>query len=74
MNYCSTTASSPSKETIMQTHNQTMNRTGKQTSDEVTQLRQQLSALVKEVRCTIAHPARPEGLREVLAQSQEMLR
>ena len=50
-----------------QTENQTR-------SDEASQLRQQLDRLVKEVRCTIAHPVRPEGLKEALAQSQEMLR
>ena len=43
-------------------------------SDEASALRQQLDDLVKEVRCTIAHPARPEGLRQVLADSQQMLR
>ena len=42
--------------------------------DEVSKLREQLSNLVKEVRCTIAHPARPEGLREALSQSQMLLR
>jgi ElaB/YqjD/DUF883 family membrane-anchored ribosome-binding protein len=52
----------------------TMNRDGKQTSDEVSQLRRQLGNLVKEVRSTIAHAARPQGLQEALAQSQEMLR
>lgn len=51
-----------------------LKRTGKQSMDEAALLRRQLSALVKEVRCTIADPARPEGLKEVLAQSQEMLR
>jgi hypothetical protein len=47
-----------------------------QTSDgsETEQLRDQLSNLVKEVRCTIAHPARPEGLRDALTQSQDLLR
>jgi hypothetical protein len=54
--------------------NQTQNRTGKQTSDEATQLRRQLSRLVDAVRCTIADPARPEGLKEALAQSQSLLR
>lgn len=54
--------------------NENVKRTGKQSSDEASQLREQLSALVREVRCTIAHPARPEGLKEALAQSQEMLR
>jgi hypothetical protein len=57
----------------MQTH-ENSKRTGKQSSDEVTMLRRQLSALVNEVRCTIAHPVRPEGLKEALAQSQELLR
>ncbi len=42
--------------------------------DEVSALRQQLDDLVKAVRCTIAHAARPEGLRQVLADSQQMLR
>jgi ElaB/YqjD/DUF883 family membrane-anchored ribosome-binding protein len=57
----------------MQT-NDNQTRTGKQSSDEASQLREQLSNLVKEVRCTIAHAARPQGLREALTQSQEMLR
>lgn len=48
-------------------------QTPEQSYDEAEQLREQLGALVAEVRCTIAHPARPEGLKEVLAQSQEML-
>ena len=42
--------------------------------DEVSMLRSQLDRLVKEIRCTIAHPARPEGLREALTQSQSLLR
>jgi len=58
----------------MQTQSETVKPTGKSSSNEASLLREQLSALVKEVRCTIAHPARPEGLKEVLAQSQEMLR
>lgn len=48
-------------------------RTTKQTKDETSALRDQLSNLVKEVRCTIAHPVRPEGLREALSQSQQLL-
>lgn len=58
----------------MQTNHETQKHTARQTNDEASQLREQLSNLVKEVRCTIAHPARPEGLREALTQSQEMLR
>jgi len=42
--------------------------------DEVTALRRQLGALVKEIRRTIADPARPDGLKEVLKQSQMLLR
>ncbi|HMA51790.1 MAG TPA: hypothetical protein VKP60_18655 [Magnetospirillaceae bacterium] len=57
----------------MQTNSENMNRS-KHSTDEASQLREQLSNLVKEVRCTIAHQARPEGLREALTQSQEMLR
>lgn len=53
---------------------QSTNRNANQSNVEASQLRQQLSNLVKEVRCTIAHPARPEGLREALAQSQDLLR
>jgi len=49
-------------------------RTGNQSTDEVSALRQQLSALVKEVRCTIADPVRPQGLKDVLARSQMLLR
>jgi len=45
-----------------------------QKNDEVSQLRRQLDKLVKEVRRTIADPARPEGLKEALAQSQMLLR
>ena len=48
--------------------------TQKQTNDEASQLRRQLGNLVQEVRRTIAHAARPEGLRDALSQSQEMLR
>jgi ElaB/YqjD/DUF883 family membrane-anchored ribosome-binding protein len=51
-----------------------LKRTGNQSADEAAQLRRQLSNLVKEVRCTIADPARPENLKQALAQSQEMLR
>ena len=58
----------------MQTHHETEHHSRKQTSDEAAQLRRQLSELVKEVRCTIADPARPEGLKEALAQSQMLLR
>ncbi len=58
----------------MSTQSESTKNTSKQSTDEAEQLREQLSALVAEVRCTIAHPARPEGLKEVLAQSQEMLR
>ncbi len=58
----------------MQTNTQTTDRTSKQGNEEAEQLREQLSNLVKEVRCTIAHPARPEGLREALTQSQDLLR
>jgi hypothetical protein len=54
--------------------NDNQKRTGKPGSDEVSQLREQLDNLVKQVRCTIAHAARPQGLREALSQSQEMLR
>lgn len=58
----------------MQTNSENQNGTRKHSSDEASQLREQLSNLVKEVRCTIAHPARPEGLREALTQSQDLLR
>ena len=54
--------------------NEQTNRSPKYYRDEVSILRDQLSNLVKEVRCTIAHPVRPEGLREAIAQSQELLR
>jgi hypothetical protein len=54
--------------------NDNQKRAGKPGSDEVSQLREQLDNLVKQVRCTIAHAARPQGLREALSQSQEMLR
>jgi len=56
----------------MQTNHET--RTGKQASDEAAKLRRQLDKLVQAVRCTIADPARPEGLKEALAQSQMLLR
>jgi hypothetical protein len=58
----------------MQNNPENQTRPGKSSTDEVSRLRQQLGALVAQVRCTIAHAARPEGLKEVLAQSQEMLR
>lgn len=58
----------------MQTNHETEHHSRKQTSDEASQLRRQLSELVREVRCTIADPARPEGLKEALAQSQMLLR
>ena len=58
----------------MQTNSENLNRKTKHGADEASQLREQLSNLVKEVRCTIAHPARPEGLREALTQSQDLLR
>lgn len=58
----------------MQTHTENTKHSHKQSNDEASQLREQLSNLVKEVRCTIAHPARPEGLREALTQSQDLLR
>ncbi len=60
----------------MQTQNEpnTQKTSPKYYRDEASALRQQLNDLVKEVRCTIAHPARPEGLRQVLADSQQMLR
>lgn len=59
----------------MRTNPETEHHSRKQTTaDEATQLRHQLSELVKEVRCTIADPARPEGLKEALAQSQMLLR
>lgn len=48
---------------------ETLNRT-----DETSALRQQLSNLVKEIRRTIADPARPQGLKDALAQSQMLLR
>ncbi len=48
-------------------------KTGNQ-NDQTDALRRQLEDLVKEVRCTIADPARPAGLRQVLADSQQMLR
>lgn len=50
-----------------------LNRTGKQHTDEAAILRRQLSRLVKEVRCTIADPARPQGLKDALAQSLQLL-
>ncbi|HMA50981.1 MAG TPA: hypothetical protein VKP60_14580 [Magnetospirillaceae bacterium] len=53
----------------MSSKTETLNRT-----DDASALRQQLSRLVKEVRCTIADPARPQGLKDALAQSQQMLR
>ncbi len=60
---------------MTQSHtDQTRTNPSKYYKDEASKLRDQLSALVKEVRCTIAHPARPEGLREAIAQSQELLR
>ena len=43
-------------------------------TDEASALRQKLQELVAQVRCTIADPVRPEGLRQVLAESQMMLR
>lgn len=58
----------------MSSHQDDSNRTGKQRTDEASVLRLQLSRLVKEVRCTIADPARPQGLKDVLAQSQMLLR
>ena len=58
----------------MQTLQETGHHNRKQTSDEAARLRRQLDELVKEVRRTIAHPARPEALREVLDQSQSLLR
>lgn len=53
----------------MNTKTETTKRT-----DETSALRQQLSNLVKEIRCTIADPARPQGLKDALAQSQMLLR
>jgi len=53
----------------MSSKTETLNRT-----DEAAILRQQLSRLVKEVRCTIADPARPQNLKDALAQSQMLLR
>ena len=58
---------------MSKTHTNQQIRTTKQTKDEASKLRDQLSNLVKEVRCTIAHPVRPEGLREALTQSQQLL-
>ena len=55
----------------MQTHPETQS---KKTADEAGQLRRQLDRLVQEVRRTIADPARPEPLKEALAQSQMLLR
>ncbi|GEM_PF-4974268 len=49
-------------------------QTQQKQTDEATQLRRQLSKLVEEVRCTIADPARPERLKEALAESQQLLR
>ena len=43
-------------------------------ADEVSALRRQLDALIREVRCTIADPVRPQGLKDALAQSQMLLR
>jgi hypothetical protein len=57
----------------MSNKTETIARTGKQT-DEASVLRRQLSRLVNEVRCTIADPARPQGLKDVLAESQMLLR
>jgi hypothetical protein len=51
-----------------------LNRKSMQTSDEISALRRQLSRLVQEVRCTIADPVRPQGLKDALAQSQMLLR
>jgi len=58
----------------MSSNYQDLNRTSTQNTDEVSVLRRQLSRLVQEVRCTIADPARPQGLKDVLAQSQMLLR
>lgn len=58
----------------MSNHTEDLIRTSKQSADEVSVLRRQLSRLVKEVRCTIADPVRPQGLKEALAQSQMLLR
>lgn len=54
--------------------NHDLNRTSKQSLDEVSILRRQLSRLVAEVRCTIADPARPQNLKDALAESQMLLR
>ena len=58
----------------MKTKAQTNDTSPKYYRDEASALRKQLDDLVKEVRCTIAHPVRPEGLRQALADSQQMLR
>lgn len=42
-------------------------------TDEVSALRRQLGDLVKEVRCSIADPVRPAGLKQALADSQMLL-
>ena len=42
--------------------------------NEAEALRRQLGQLLREVRATVAHPVRPEPLRQAIVRSQQMLK